>query len=51
MDEVVEGGRENNWAVQIEEVEDGAREAKVRGLNHLSTPELEDGVDSEDDLK
>ena len=32
-------------------MEDRAREAEVRGLYHLSTPELEDRVDSEDDLE
>ena len=32
-------------------MEDGTREAEVRGLNHLGTPELENGVDGEDNLK
>ena len=32
-------------------MEDGARESEVRGLNDLSTPELEYRVDSENDLE
>ena len=32
-------------------MKDRAEEAKVRGLNHLGTPELKDGVDSKDDLE
>lgn len=32
-------------------MENRARESKVRGLDHLGTPKLEDGVNSEDNLK
>ena len=51
VEEIIERSGEDNWAVPVEKVEDGAREVKVRGLNHLSTPKLEDGVDGENDLE
>ena len=35
----------------MKDVEDRAGESKVRGLYHLSTPELKDGVDGKDDLE
>ena len=47
VEEVVEQSGENNGAVPVQNMKDRAREAKVRGLYHLSTPELEDGADGE----
>ena len=51
MKEVIEGSREDYRAIPIENVENGARESEVGGLNHLSTPELEDGFDGEYNLE
>ena len=48
VEEIVEGGRENYWTVPVEDVKDGAGESKVRGLNNLSCPKLEDRVDGKD---
>ena len=51
MEKVVKGSGEDDWAVPIENVEDGARKVKVGSLNHLGGPELKDGVNSEHDLE
>ena len=51
MEEVVEGGGKENWAVPVEDMEDGTRKSEVGSLNNLGGPKLENRVDSEDDLK
>ena len=51
VEKIVEGSGQNNRAVPVEKVEDRTRETKVGSLYHLSAPELEDRVDSEDNLE
>ena len=51
VEQVVEGSREDNGAIPVEKVKDRTREVEVRGLNHLSAPELEDRIDGEDNLE
>ena len=51
VEEVVEGGGKDYGAVPVEKVKNWAREVKVRGLYHLSTPELEDRVNGKDNLE
>ena len=51
VEQVVEGSREDNGAISVEKVKDRTREVEVRGLNHLSAPELEDRINGEDNLE
>ena len=51
VEEIIKGGREDNWAIPVKDVKDGARESEMWGLDDLGIPELEDGVNSEDDLE
>ena len=40
-----------NRTGQSQDIEDGARESEMGSLNDLSSPELENWVNGEDDLK
>ena len=51
VEEVIEGSRKYDRAVPVENMENRTGEAKVRSLNHLGTPKLEDRVDSKYNLE
>lgn len=51
VEEVIEGGREEDGAIPVKDMKDRARKSEVGSLDHLSCSKLKDWFDSEDNLE